>query len=167
MLVFIQIVVNQPLLSIAVKLAQICKYRLRLHERERRKRLAGEYGLTAAGIPSISKAAKTPHSKKKSGKTGRQANVALVVMLCWVWKRHICHAMLIIREGHFCHITYILYFIENYKRDWNLFPSFILELNIKCYSVISKVSLFPFSLFWFSCIFQYLYSNSFHLVNSH
>ncbi|KAK0050735.1 transcriptional adapter 2-beta-like isoform X1, partial [Biomphalaria pfeifferi] len=58
--------------DIAIKLAQICKYRLRLQERERRKRLAGEYGLIAAGVPAISKSAKTPHSKKKFGKTGRE-----------------------------------------------------------------------------------------------
>ncbi|KAH9515332.1 Transcriptional adapter 2-beta [Bulinus truncatus] len=56
----------------AIKLAQICKYRLRLQERERRKRIAGEYGLIAAGVPAISKSAKTPHSKKKFGKTGRE-----------------------------------------------------------------------------------------------
>ncbi|CAL1529449.1 unnamed protein product [Lymnaea stagnalis] len=61
----------------AIKLAQICKYRLRLQERERRKRIAGEYGLTAAGVPAISKATKTPHSKKKSGKTGRELHERL------------------------------------------------------------------------------------------
>lgn len=59
-------------LDTAIKLAQVSKYRLRLQERERRKRLAREYGLTAAGAPPISKTPKTPHSKKKSGKNGRE-----------------------------------------------------------------------------------------------
>ncbi|XP_012940808.1 transcriptional adapter 2-beta isoform X2 [Aplysia californica] len=56
----------------AIKLAQISKYRLRLQERDRRKRIAREYGLISAGAPPISKVLKTPHTKKKSGKTGRE-----------------------------------------------------------------------------------------------
>ncbi|RUS80988.1 hypothetical protein EGW08_011263 [Elysia chlorotica] len=59
-------------LDTAIKLAQVSKYRLRLQERERRKRLAREYGLTAAGAPPISKTPKTPHPKKKTGKNGRE-----------------------------------------------------------------------------------------------
>ena len=55
----------------AIKLAQISKYRLRLQERDRRKRIAREYGLIAAGAPPITKTPKTPHSKKKPGKSGR------------------------------------------------------------------------------------------------
>ncbi|BFZ07448.1 hypothetical protein BsWGS_10487 [Bradybaena similaris] len=55
----------------AIQLAQIYKYRLRLQERDKRKRVAREYGLIAAGAPSIPKNLKTLHSKKKNGKTGR------------------------------------------------------------------------------------------------
>jgi len=58
--------------DISIKLAQISKYRLRLQERDRRKRIAREYGLIAAGAPPITKTPKTPHSKKKPGKSGRE-----------------------------------------------------------------------------------------------